>query len=124
MRIAGTHFILAAVAAALLVLSGIGAAALWRYDHPTVGLIPLLQAPLYGVAAWLVLARPIPGRAALAGILLAGLAMRLIVLPTRRGAGLGRKLVDQCIAFGREAYFGAARSSAAVPSCRQAGASN
>jgi alpha-1,6-mannosyltransferase len=82
MRSAGTLPIMAALAAALLVLSGVGAAALWHYDHPTLGLIPLLQAPLYAVAAWLVLARPITGRAALAAILLVGLAMRLIVLPS------------------------------------------
>jgi alpha-1,6-mannosyltransferase len=80
----GTGWILAALAAALLVLSGVGAAALWRGDHPTVGLMPLLQAPLYAAAAWLVIARPsaITGRAALAGILLVGVAMRLIVLPS------------------------------------------
>ncbi|HEY4404184.1 MAG TPA: glycosyltransferase family 87 protein [Xanthobacteraceae bacterium] len=82
MRKAGAGWILAALAVALLVLSGVGAAALWRGDHPTVGLIQLLQAPLYGVAAWLVIARPITGRTALAGILLVGLAMRLIVLPS------------------------------------------
>ena len=46
----------------------------------------MLQTPIYAVAAWLVLARPnaaaISGRAAVAGILLVGLAMRLIVLPS------------------------------------------
>jgi alpha-1,6-mannosyltransferase len=84
MQMARTGWILAALAAALLVLSGVGAAALWRGDHPTVGLMPLLQAPLYAVAVWLVIARPsaITGRAALAGILLVGVAMRLIVLPS------------------------------------------
>jgi alpha-1,6-mannosyltransferase len=84
MQMARTGWILAALAAALLVLSAVGAAALWRGDHPTVGLMPLLQAPLYAVAAWLVIVRPsaITGRAALAGILLVGVAMRLIVLPS------------------------------------------
>jgi alpha-1,6-mannosyltransferase len=84
MQMARTGWILAALAASLLVLSGVGAAALWRGDHPTIGLMPLLQAPLYAVAAWLVIARPsaITGRAALAGILLVGVAMRLIVLPS------------------------------------------
>jgi alpha-1,6-mannosyltransferase len=81
---ARTGWILAALAAALLVLSGFGAAALWRFDHATAALPALLQAPIYAIAAWLVIARPTPqitGRAALAGILLVGLAMRLIVLP-------------------------------------------
>jgi alpha-1,6-mannosyltransferase len=86
MQRARIGWILGALAAALLVLCGFGAAALWRGDHPTVGLIELLQMPIYGVAAWLVLARPtaplLTGRAALACILLAGLAMRLIVLPS------------------------------------------
>jgi alpha-1,6-mannosyltransferase len=83
---AGIGWILAALAAALLALSVFGAAALWRADHPAAGLTSLLQTPIYAVAAWLVLARPtaaaISGRTALAGILLVGLAMRLIVLPS------------------------------------------
>jgi hypothetical protein len=82
---AGTGWILAALAVALLGLSGFGAAQLWRYDHATAALPSLLQAPIYGVAAWLVVARPsaqLTGRAALIGILLVGLAMRLIVLPS------------------------------------------
>jgi hypothetical protein len=86
MRKVATAWILAALAAALLALSGFGAAALWHGEHPTVAVIALIQAPIYGVAAWLVLARPTPapftGRAALAGILLVGLAMRLVVLPS------------------------------------------
>jgi alpha-1,6-mannosyltransferase len=91
MRKAGNLWILAGLAAALLVLSWFGAAALWRGDHHAAGLMALLQAPIYGVAAWLVIARSsgrqptaahISGRAALAGILLVGLAMRLIVLPS------------------------------------------
>jgi alpha-1,6-mannosyltransferase len=88
---AGIVWILAALAAALLVLSALGAAALWRADHATVALMALIQAPIYAVAAWLVIAKsngrlpsaaPMTGRAALAGILLVGLAMRLIVLPS------------------------------------------
>jgi alpha-1,6-mannosyltransferase len=86
---AGIVWILAALAAALLVLSGLGAAALWRGEHATAALMALLQAPIYAAAAWLVIAKPtlpgaapITGRAALAGILLVGLAMRLIVLPS------------------------------------------
>jgi alpha-1,6-mannosyltransferase len=91
MRKAGIGWILAALAAALLALSAFGAAALWDGDHHAAGLMALLQAPIYGIAAWLVIARttkglpsapPITGRAALAGILLVGLAMRLIVLPS------------------------------------------
>jgi alpha-1,6-mannosyltransferase len=84
MRQTATVWILAGLAAALLVLCGFGAAALWRGDHPTVGLIAFMQMPIYGVAAWLVIANrlPITGRTALAGILLIGLAMRLIVLPS------------------------------------------
>jgi alpha-1,6-mannosyltransferase len=88
MRTAGNVWILAGLAAALLVLSGFGAAALWRADHSTAGLMALLQAPLYGLAAWVVIAKPrlpatapISGRAVLAFILLVGVAMRIIVLP-------------------------------------------
>jgi hypothetical protein len=88
---AGIVWIMAVLAAALLVLSALGAAALWRADHATVALMALIQAPIYAVAAWLVIAKsngrppsaaPMTGRAALAGILLVGLAMRLIVLPS------------------------------------------
>jgi alpha-1,6-mannosyltransferase len=79
-------WILPGVAAALLALTGLGAAALWRGDHGEVGIIALMQAPLYALAAWRVASHPmlpqLTGRAALAGILLVGLAMRLIVLPT------------------------------------------
>jgi alpha-1,6-mannosyltransferase len=86
MRKAGMAWMLAGLAAALLVLCGFGAAALWRGDHPMAGLTTFLQMPIYGVAAWLVITRPaapaITGRVALAGILLVGLAMRLIVLPS------------------------------------------
>jgi alpha-1,6-mannosyltransferase len=84
MQTAKIAWILAGLVAALLVLCGFGAAALWRGDHPTVGFISFIQMPIYGVAAWLVIANKIPvtGRTALAGILLVGLAMRLIVLPS------------------------------------------
>jgi alpha-1,6-mannosyltransferase len=81
-----TGFLLAALAAALLALSWFGAVALSRGEHYTVGLIELLQMPIYGIAVWLVLSRatrePVQGRAALIGILLVGLAMRAIVLPS------------------------------------------
>jgi hypothetical protein len=88
---AGIAWILAALAAALLVLSALGAAALWRSDHATAALMALIQAPIYAAAAWLVIAKssgrlpsaaPMTGRVALAGILLIGLAMRLIILPS------------------------------------------
>ena len=81
-----TVWVLPGVAAALLVLSGFGAAALWRGDHYEVGLIALVQTPFYGLAAWRVVSRPASARfskrVALAGILLVGLALRLIVLPS------------------------------------------
>jgi hypothetical protein len=91
MQKAGIVWILAGLAAALLVLCGFGAAALWRGDHPMAGLMAVIQMPIYGIAAWLVIARsttilpmaaPISSRVALAAILLVGLAMRLIVLPS------------------------------------------
>jgi hypothetical protein len=73
-------------AAALLALSAFGAAALWRGDHHLVGLIALAQAPVYGLAAWLIVTRPAAvstaNGIALAGILLVGIGMRLIVLPS------------------------------------------
>lgn len=83
-RTAASAWILPGIAAVLLVSSGFGAAALWRGDHYDVGLIALLQTPLYCLAAWRILApgARLTGRAALAGILLVGLAMRLIVLPS------------------------------------------
>ena len=55
MRRTATAWILAGLAAALLVLCCFGAAALWRGDHPTVGLIAFAQMPIYGIAAWLVI---------------------------------------------------------------------
>jgi alpha-1,6-mannosyltransferase len=84
MQKAGIAWILAGLAVALLVLCGFGTAALWRGDHPTVGLIAFAQMPIYGIAAWLVIANklPVTGRTALAAILLVGVAMRLIVLPS------------------------------------------
>jgi alpha-1,6-mannosyltransferase len=82
----GIGWILPALAAALLVLSGLGAAALWHAEHTTVWLVALTQMPIYGLAAWLVIMRPASAppasRRALIGILLVGLAMRLIVLPS------------------------------------------
>jgi alpha-1,6-mannosyltransferase len=82
----GIGWILAEIAAAMMALTVVGAMALWRADHPSVGLIELLQTPIYGVAAWLVLTRPASGpasgRRALISILLIGLALRLIVLPS------------------------------------------
>jgi alpha-1,6-mannosyltransferase len=81
-----TGFLLAALAAALLTLSWFGAVALWRGDHSTVGLIELLQMPIYGIAVWIVLSRitrdSVQGRTALIGILLVGLALRAMVLPS------------------------------------------
>jgi alpha-1,6-mannosyltransferase len=86
MRKIGANWILALLAAGLLVLAAFGAAALWRGDHPTVALIALVQLPIYAAAAWIVIARPswapMTGRHAVLGILLVGLAMRLIVLPS------------------------------------------
>ena len=96
MQKAGIVWILAGFAAALLVLCGFGAAALWRGDHPMAGLIAVIQMPIYAVAAWLVIGKstgrwpkiaPLTGRAALAGILLVGLAMRLILLPSPPASG-------------------------------------
>jgi hypothetical protein len=70
----------------MLALSGLGAAALWQHDHFIVGVIELLMTPIYGFAACLVLMRPSSGtateRRALISILLVGLAMRAIILPS------------------------------------------
>jgi alpha-1,6-mannosyltransferase len=86
MRRFGIGATLPALAAVLLALAGFGAAALWRAEHPTVWLIALAQMPIYGLAAWLVIMRPASAppasRRALIGILLVGLAMRVIVLPS------------------------------------------
>jgi hypothetical protein len=83
MRLRG-HLFLALPGAALLALSGFGAVALQHGDHHLVGMIALAQAPIYCIAAWLIISRPpaVANGLALAGILLVGIAMRLIVLPS------------------------------------------
>jgi hypothetical protein len=83
-RITGLDWPLMALAACLLALTGAGAIWVTHFDDPNAGLVALLQAPPYALAAWLVVKRkevgPDDGRA-LATILLLALAMRLILLP-------------------------------------------
>ena len=83
-RITGLDWPLMALAACLLALTGAGAIWVTHFDDPNGGLVALLQAPPYALAAWLIASRKDAsagdGRA-LATILLVALAMRLILLP-------------------------------------------
>jgi alpha-1,6-mannosyltransferase len=83
-RLTGLDWPLAALAACLLGLTVVGAFWIRHFDDGNAGVIPLLQAVPYVVAAWLV----VSGRAAdastpkaLAAILIVGLLMRLLLLP-------------------------------------------
>jgi uncharacterized membrane protein len=83
-RITGLDWPLLALAACLLALSGAGAIWITHFDDPNAGLMVLLQAPPYALAAWLVVkAKPddMDSGRALATILVIGLAMRLLLLP-------------------------------------------
>ena len=77
---------LAVLGAALLALTAVGAVALWRENHVTVWYVALAQAPVYALAALLVLIGPADRKTqgrALAAILLVGLLMRLPLLPSQ-----------------------------------------
>jgi hypothetical protein len=83
-RITGLDWPLLALAACLLALTVVGAVWIRHFDDGNAGVIPLLQAVPYVIAAWLV----VSGRAAdassaraLAAILVVGLVMRLLLLP-------------------------------------------
>ena len=83
-RITGLDWPLAALAACLLALTAAGAFWITSFDDGNAGVIPLLQAAPYALAAWLVV-RGRQDRAdsnrALASILIVGFAMRLVLLP-------------------------------------------
>jgi alpha-1,6-mannosyltransferase len=83
-RITGLEWPLLAPAACLLALAAVGAVWVTSFDDVNAGVILLLQAVPYAVAAWLIVKRrddhAVGGRA-LATILLIGLAMRLLLLP-------------------------------------------
>jgi alpha-1,6-mannosyltransferase len=83
-KVTGLDWPLTALAATLLALTGAGAIWVTTFDDPNAGLVALLQAPPYGLAAWLVVSRKEAstddGRS-VAAILLVALAMRLILLP-------------------------------------------
>jgi alpha-1,6-mannosyltransferase len=83
-RITGLDWPLLAVAACLLALSVAGAIWITHFDDENAGVIALLQAAPYVVAAWLVVSGRMEdadsGRA-LATILIVGLVMRLLLLP-------------------------------------------
>ena len=83
-RITGLDWPLLSLAACLLVLSVVGAFWITHFDDGNAGVIPMLQASPYALAAWLV----VSGRAdgadstqALATILIVGLVMRLVLMP-------------------------------------------
>jgi hypothetical protein len=83
-RITGLDWPLLALAACLLVLSVAGAVWITHFDDPNAGLMVLLQAPPYALAAWLIIkTKPddMDSGRALATILVIGLAMRLLLLP-------------------------------------------
>jgi alpha-1,6-mannosyltransferase len=83
-RLTGLDWPLMALAACLLALTGVGAAWITSLDDVNAGVIPLLQAGPYAVAAWIVVTRwqqPDDNGRALAAILVVALAMRLLLLP-------------------------------------------
>ena len=83
-RLTGLDWPLLALAACLLALSIAGAVWITQFDDPNAGLVALLQAAPYALAAWLVIkAKPdgMDSGRALATILILGLAMRLPLLP-------------------------------------------
>ena len=83
-RLTGLDWPLLAFAAGLLALTAFGAHWIIELDDPDVGLIILLQAVPYALAAWLIL-RSRTGQAeslrAVVAILLVAAAMRLLLLP-------------------------------------------
>jgi alpha-1,6-mannosyltransferase len=81
-RITGLAWPLLGAAACLLALSLGGAIWITQFDDPNAGLVALLQAPPYALAAWLVVrGKDIDSGRAVATILLVALAMRLVLLP-------------------------------------------
>jgi hypothetical protein len=83
-RITGLDWPLLGVAACLLALSLAGAIWITQFDDPNAGLVALLQAPPYCLAAWLVVKgkeRAADNGRAVATILIVALAMRLMLLP-------------------------------------------
>jgi alpha-1,6-mannosyltransferase len=83
-RITGLDWPLLGVAACLLALSLAGAIWITQFDDPNAGLVALLQAPPYALAAWLVVKgkeRAADNGRAVATILIVALAMRLMLLP-------------------------------------------
>jgi hypothetical protein len=83
-RITGLDWPLLSLAACLLVLSVIGAFWITHFDDGNAGIIPLLQAVPYALAAWLVVSGRVDGAdsgRALATILVVGLVMRLVLMP-------------------------------------------
>jgi alpha-1,6-mannosyltransferase len=83
-RITGLSWPLLGIAAGLLALTVAGAIWITSFDDGHAGVIPLLQAAPYAVAAWLIVrGRPdcADNGRALATILIVGLAMRLLLLP-------------------------------------------
>jgi alpha-1,6-mannosyltransferase len=83
-RITGLDWPLWALAGCLLALSAGGAIGITHFDDRNVGIVLLLQAVPYAIAAWLVVRgspdRTASGRA-LASILIVGVAMRCLLLP-------------------------------------------
>jgi alpha-1,6-mannosyltransferase len=83
-RITGLDWPLLGLAACLLALSVAGAIWITHFDDENAGVIALLQAAPYAVAAWLVVSGRMDGAdsgRALATILIVGLTMRLLLLP-------------------------------------------
>jgi hypothetical protein len=83
-RITGLDWPLLGAAACLLALSLAGAIWITQFDDPNAGLVALLQAPPYALAAWLVVKgkqSAADNSRALATILIVALAMRLMLLP-------------------------------------------
>ena len=83
-RITGLDWPLLALAAALLAFTAFGAHWIIEFDDPNVGLILLLHAFPYALAAWLILRRrtdQAESSRAVVTILIVAAAMRLLLLP-------------------------------------------